>query len=117
MESRPDWQPTTETVTRPAAQDRTLLRESSFSGALVANTGNQSRWRQRMRRSDLFKRAMGLDALECPRCRGRLEPIAEILDPGAAGKILRFMGLPDTPPRLAPARSPPQQDFDFAQEG
>jgi hypothetical protein len=70
-----------------------------------------------MRRADLIKRTMGLDALECPRCRGRLEPIAEILEPGAVGKILRSMGLPDAPPRLTPARSPPQQDFDFAQEG
>jgi hypothetical protein len=34
-----------------------------------------------MRRADLIKRTMGLDALECPRCRGRLEPIAEILKP------------------------------------
>jgi len=68
-----------------------------------------------MRRADLLKRTMGLDALECPRCRGRLEPIAEILEPGAVAKILRSMGLPDSPPRVSPARSPPQMDFDFVQ--
>jgi hypothetical protein len=68
-----------------------------------------------MRRVDLIKRTMGLDALECPRCRGRLEPIAEILEPGAVAKILRSMGLPDSPPRISPARSPPQSDFDFVQ--
>ena len=60
---------------------------------------------------------MGLDALECPRCRGHLEPIAEILEPGAVAKILRSMGLPDTPPLVAPARPPPLLDFDFGQEG
>jgi hypothetical protein len=68
-----------------------------------------------MRRADLLKRTLGVDVLECPRCRGRMEPIAEILEPGAVAKILRSMGLPDSPPRVSPARPPPQMDFDFAQ--
>jgi hypothetical protein len=70
-----------------------------------------------MRRADLLKRTMGLDVLACPRCGGRFEPIAEILESGAVAKILRSMGLPDTPPRLSPARSPPEADFDFGQVG
>jgi len=52
-----------------------------------------------------------------PSERRRVEPIAEVLEPEVVGKILRAMGLPDTPPRLAPARSPPEQDFDFDQVG
>jgi len=46
---------------------------------------------------------------------GRMEPIAEITEPETVGKILRAMGLPDSPPRAAPARSPPQMDIDFVQ--
>jgi hypothetical protein len=84
---------------------------------LVVETGPRHRWRERMRRADLLKRTMGLDALACPRCGGRMEPIAEILESGAVAKILRSMGLPDTPPRLSPARSPPESDFDFGQVG
>jgi hypothetical protein len=72
-------------------------------------------WRVRMRRADLLKRTLGVDVLECPRCGGRMEPIAEIIDREAVGKILRAMGLPDSPPRAAPARSPPQGDLDFVQ--
>jgi hypothetical protein len=68
-----------------------------------------------MRRSDLLKRTMGLDVLACPRCGGRLEPIAEILEPGAVAKILRSMGLPDSTPRISPARPPPQSDLEFDQ--
>ena len=83
----------------------------------MVETGSKHRWRDRMRRADLIRRKMGLDALECPRCRGRLEPIAEILEPGAVGMILRSMGLPDTPPLASPARPPPQLDFDFDQVG
>ncbi len=87
---RPSRQLTTGTAPSPAAQDRDRdsLCDSSCPGALEVKTGHQPRWRQRMRRADLLKRTMGLDALECPRCRGRLEPIAEILEPGAVGKIL-----------------------------
>jgi hypothetical protein len=114
---RPDRPPMTETATDPAAQarDRDPLRVASCPGAFVMETGLRHRWRQRMRRADLLKRTMGLDALACPRCGGRMEPIAEILEPGAVAKILRSMGLPDSPPSVSPARSPPQMDFDFVQ--
>ena len=74
-------------------------------------------WRDRMRRVDLLKRTMGIDALECPRCRGRMTVIAEIAEPDDIGKILRAMGLPDVPPRASPARPPPQLAFDFTQVG
>jgi hypothetical protein len=68
-----------------------------------------------MRRADLLKRTLSLDVLACPRCGGRMEAIAEITEPEVIGKILRAMGLPDTPPRASPARPPPQLAFDFAQ--
>jgi hypothetical protein len=82
---------------------------------LVVETASRQRWRQRMRRADLLKRTMGLDVLACPRCGGRLEPIAEILEPGAVAKILRSMGLPASPPRVSPARPPPQSNLELAQ--
>jgi hypothetical protein len=103
--------------TCPAAQDRDPLLVSSCLGDFVVETGSRHRWRDRMRRADLLQRTMGLVVLACPRCGGRLEPIAEILEPGAVAKILRSMGLPDTLPHLSPARSPPEADFDFGQEG
>ena len=70
-----------------------------------------------MRRADLLKRTMGVDALECPRCRGTMKLIAEITEPEAVVKILRAMGLPDAAPRAAPARPPPQSAFEFDQAG
>jgi hypothetical protein len=44
-----------------------------------------------------------------------MEVIATITRPGAIGRILRALGLPDVPPRPAPARPPPQLRFDFDQ--
>ena len=48
-----------------------------------------------------------LDALECDNCGGRLRPIAVIMEPEAAKKILRHLGLPADSPTFAPARAPP----------
>ena len=69
---RPSRQLTTGTAPSPAApdRDRDSFCDSSCPGALEVKTGHQTRWRQRMRRADLLKRTMGLDALACPRCGG-----------------------------------------------
>ncbi len=46
---------------------------------------------------------------------GRLDVIAAIDDPRIVAKILSHLGLTCTMPELAPARAPPQGDFDFDQ--
>jgi len=50
-------------------------------------------WRVRMRRADLLKRTLGVDVLECPRCGGRMEPIAEITEPEAVGNPSTALGI------------------------
>jgi hypothetical protein len=47
----------------------------------------------------LLKPVWRIDALECPKCGGRMGPVAVILDPEVAEKISRHLG-PGT-------RSPP----------
>jgi hypothetical protein len=49
-----------------------------------------------------LEKTLGVDALKCPRCGGRMDPIAKITDPEAVGKILRAMGLPASPPSPSP---------------
>jgi hypothetical protein len=39
--------------------------------------------------------------------------LAFLTDPGPTGAILRHLELPHTPPRLSPARDPPQAAFDL----
>jgi hypothetical protein len=55
----------------------------------------------------LMRRTFGFDALECPRCGGRLRLVALIEDAAVIGRILRHLGLPDTVPSPRPARAPP----------
>lgn len=56
----------------------------------------------------LLRRVFAHDVLVCPRCEGPMRLIAVLTDPDVGGGILRHLGLPDTPPPVAPARGPPQ---------
>ncbi len=83
----------------------------------TGNSGSEGE-RKRPRRLDwatLLKRSLDLDVLVCPRCSGRMRLIAAIEDAEVAAKILLAMGLPHEEPRLEPARSPPQEAFEFSQ--
>jgi len=61
--------------------------------------------------AELLARVFSLDMTTCPRCGGTLKIIAAILEPFAIHSILSYLGLPDKPPHLAPARIPSQTQF------
>ncbi len=42
-------------------------------------------------------------------------PGAAVTEPASIRPILDHLGLPTEPPRVAPARGPPEQSFDFDQ--
>jgi Putative transposase/Transposase zinc-binding domain len=60
-----------------------------------------------IRWADLLRRVFEIDALECPRCRGRLRFVAAIDHPDVIRRILAHLGLPSELPRPLPARPPP----------
>ena len=63
--------------------------------------------------ASLLKRVFGEDILVCPRCSHRpMRIIAAIDDPPLVLHILAHLGLPSERPFIAPARSPPQLEFD-----
>jgi len=63
--------------------------------------------------ASLLKRVYGEDILVCPKCGHRpMRIIAAIDDPPLVEKILAHLGLPSERPVIAPARSPPQLEFD-----
>ncbi len=62
----------------------------------------RSRWAQ------LLARIYEVFPLRCPECGAEMRILAFLTDPGPTGAILRHLDLPHTPPRLAPARGPPQ---------
>lgn len=54
----------------------------------------------------LLRRSLGIDALACPRCHGRLRALDVVTDAGEARRILTAAGLPAEPPPRARARDP-----------
>ncbi len=59
----------------------------------------------------LIERVWKVDVLSCSLCGGRRRIIAFITKPSIITKILDHLGLPATPPAIAPARGPPVADL------
>lgn len=57
--------------------------------------------------ADLLRRAFAIDVLTCGHCGGPRQVIAFITEPKVVAQILDHLGLPSTPPPLAPCRGPP----------
>ncbi len=49
----------------------------------------------------------GLDVEVCPGCGSRMKLLALVRDPEGIARFLTALGLPTSPPPLAPARAPP----------
>jgi hypothetical protein len=59
---------------------------------------------RRLAWANLLRRVFAVDVLECPRCGGRMRPLATIHPPEATRAILECLGLPARAPPTAPAR-------------
>ena len=55
--------------------------------------------------------------LQCPHCGQPMRIIAFVLDPPVIERVLRHVGEPTEPPVVLPARSPPQGELVFDQDG
>lgn len=61
---------------------------------------------RRLAWAQLLRRVLHIDALTCPACSASLTVLAFLTDPPVLKRILDHLGLPSSPPRPAPARSP-----------
>ncbi len=75
--------------------------------APAAGAAARSRWAQ------LLARIYEVFPLRCPECGSDMRILAFLTDPEPTGAILRHLELPAAPPRLSPARGPPQPAFDL----
>ena len=62
--------------------------------------------------SALLKRVFGREMLVCPKCKGKMRLLGMVDSPEVIEKVLAHLGLETEVPKLAPARSPPQLEFD-----
>ena len=102
-------------TTPPGHEQSAATRPDRLTLALQdpANADPLSGHRHRIPWADLLKRTFGADVLRCEQCGGRRKVIAFISQRNVAIPILLSLGLPHEPPRVAPAREPPQAELDF----
>ena len=91
-------------------QPRGKERESVSEAATV--TEGARRARQREKWAALLERCFGVDVTACGKCGGRMRLVALIEDREVAKKLLDHLGVRSTGPPLAPARAPPQAEFE-----
>jgi Putative transposase len=72
--------------------------------------GQEPPARYRLPWAELLRRVFLVDALDCPRCHGRMRIVAAVTSPDAAERILRHLGENPAPPPIAGPRAPPGQD-------
>jgi hypothetical protein len=87
---------------RETPGDEPGARFQEDAAATLTGNAARSRWAR------LLARIYEVFPLRCPDCGSEMRILAFLTDPGAVGAILRHLDLPDTAPRLAPARAPPQ---------
>jgi hypothetical protein len=93
------------------AKDRDKIVPKKPAAEILRETRGASR--NRLLWAALLARVFAIDVTKCPRCGGRLRLVAAITDAASAKRYLDHTGLPSEVPVLAPARAPPQLDFDW----
>jgi hypothetical protein len=68
---------------------------------------------QRWRWAALLRRVFKIDVESCPKCEGTLKLVAMISETVALTRLLTHLGLPTSPPKVEPARLPPQMGWEF----
>ena len=63
--------------------------------------------------SALLARTFNLHLEKCTYCGGKMKAVAAVMDPSSIRRYLESMGESPEIPSLAPARAPPQEEFDY----
>jgi len=95
-------------VLAPAAPMRRRIVPPAGPGARRGGAGSGGR---RYRWAELLKRVFAVDVLSCGLCGGRRRVLALITSGCVVRAMLTCLGLPTEPPRIHPARGPPEPEW------
>jgi hypothetical protein len=107
VEPRPSPGPSSHSVAPPGH-----TRKPEPSGTVEAPPRSRS---SRMLWAQLLARIYEVLPLLCPACGGEMRILSFITLPSTVERILLHLDLPHRPPRVSPARDPPQAKFHFDQ--
>ncbi len=106
-------------VLAPNAADRAQIvpgpKEEVEASAAGTSEGEPTpaQRRHRLAWAVLLARVFQFDVTECPACGGHMKIVAAVTDARSIRIYLEGVDLPSRAPPIAPARPPPQQEFDL----
>jgi hypothetical protein len=98
-------------ILAPHAKDRDKIVPKKPDAEELRKTRGLSK--NRLLWSVLLARTFGLNTATCPKCGGRMRFVAALTDRESVRRYLEGVGLSADIPVLAPARAPPQLEFDL----
>jgi hypothetical protein len=101
-------------ILAPAAKQRAKVVPAENNGNEPSEERKKSgSTKYRLAWAALLARTFQIDVSVCPECGGKMRIIAFITDPMSVQRYLRGEGLPTEAPPIAPARAPPQLEFEY----
>jgi hypothetical protein len=94
-------------IARSLGVDASPVEPSGERDEEASHAGPSRPWAYQW--AELMRRTFAFDVLACPRCGGRLRPVALIQQASVVQRILRHLGLPTEVPEPRPARAPPRR--------
>jgi hypothetical protein len=101
-------------VLAPSARDRDQIVPATPEEPGATSESATQPCAHRVSWAKLLARVFELDVTKCPDCGGRMRIVAALTEPTSIRSFLEGVGLPARPPPIAPARSDPQSEFEFA---
>ncbi len=100
-------------VLGPNAKDRDKIVPAGKRAGETSSDEDGSPRKYRLSWSALLARVFQIDVTTCPNCGERLRIVAALTDPSSIRQYLKGTGKSAEVPILAPARAPPQADWEF----
>jgi hypothetical protein len=101
-------------ILAPAAKQRAKVVPAETNGNEPSEERKKSgSTKYRLAWAALLSRVFQIDVSVCPACGQKMKIIDFITDPASIHRYLKGENLPTEPPPIAPARSPPQLEFEY----
>jgi hypothetical protein len=100
-------------ILAPAAKDRDKIVPATSDSDQTAEKPNTTRRNYRLSWAALLARTFNLELERCSICGGKMKVVAAVTDPASIKRYLEGTGQSAEIPEIAPARAPPQEEFDF----
>ncbi len=102
-------------VFAPNAKDRDKIVPAGMLKEKETNVDDETPVpkKYRLTWAALLKRVFNLNLERCDHCGGKMRVVAAVTDPSSISRYLEGTGKNSEIPELAPARAPPQTEFDY----